>query len=291
MVQSNTAASALGNTFGISSTAVGAAIFVLTAAVTLGGIRRIAAVANRLAPVMIVAYIGAALTVLIVQAAEVPAAFVTIISSAFSPVAATGGFAGAAVMAAIRYGVARGVFSNEAGLGTAGIAQAAGSSASAVQSGMIGMMGTFIDTLIVCTMTALVIVVSGAWETGATGAVLTQAAFESALPGLGGGIVAVSVSVFAVTTIFGWAYYGERCWQYLLGARAIVPYRVLWCIAAFVGAVTQLDFAWQLADTLNALMAVPNLIALLALSPVLVQLTREQLAGTLARPVPEPTSA
>jgi AGCS family alanine or glycine:cation symporter len=194
-------------------------------------------------------------------------------------------------MAAIRYGVARGVFSNEAGLGTAGIAQAAGSSASAVQSGMIGMMGTFIDTLIVCTMTALVIVVSGAWETGATGAVLTQAAFESALPGLGGGIVAVSVSVFAVTTIFGWAYYGERCWQYLLGARAIVPYRVLWCIAAFVGAVTQLDFAWQLADTLNALMAVPNLIALLALSPVLVQLTREQLAGTLARPVPEPTSA
>jgi AGCS family alanine or glycine:cation symporter len=258
MVQSNTAASALGNTFGISSTAVGAAIFVLTAAVTLGGIRRIAAVANRLAPVMIVAYIGAALTVLIVQAAEVPAAFVTIISSAFSPVAATGGFAGAAVMAAIRYGVARGVFSNEAGLGTAGIAQAAGSSASAVQSGMIGMMGTFIDTLIVCTMTALVIVVSGAWETGATGAVLTQAAFESALPGLGGGIVAVSVSVFAVTTIFGWAYYGERCWQYLLGARAIVPYRVLWCIAAFVGAVTQLDFAWQLADTLNALMAVPN---------------------------------
>jgi AGCS family alanine or glycine:cation symporter len=287
MVQSNTTASALGNTFGIDSTVVGAAIFVATAAVTLGGIRRIGAVASQLVPFMIVAYMGATAAVLIMHAADIPAAFVTIVKSAFSPAAAVGGFTGAAVLAAIRYGVARGIFSNEAGLGTAGIAQAAGRSASPVHSGMIGMTGTFIDTIVVCTMTALVIIVSGAWQSGETGAVMTQLAFESALPGLGGGLVAIAVTVFAVTTIFGWSYYGERCWQYLLGARAIVPYRVLWSIAAFAGAVTQLDFAWQLADTLNALMAVPNLIALLALSPVLVQLTREQLADELVRRVPD----
>jgi AGCS family alanine or glycine:cation symporter len=287
MVQSNTTASALGNTFGVDATVVGIGIFAVTAAVTLGGIRRIGAVASQLVPFMIVAYMAATAAVLIMHAADIPAAFVTIVASAFSPTAAVGGFTGAAVLAAIRYGVARGIFSNEAGLGTAGIAQAAGRSASPVQSGMIGMTGTFIDTIVVCTMTALVIIVSGAWQSGETGAVLTQRAFESALPGFGGGLVAIAVTVFAVTTIFGWSYYGERCWQYLLGARAIVPYRVLWSIAAFAGAVTQLDFAWQLADTLNALMAVPNLIALLALSPVLVQLTREQLADTLARHTPE----
>lgn len=282
MVQANTIAAALGNSFGLSPTVVATALLVLTAAVILGGIRRIAAVANRLVPFMIVAYVVGALAVLFVHAAEVPAAFLLIVNSAFTPTAATGGFAGAAVMAGIRFGVARGVFSNEAGLGTAGIAQAAGLSSSPVRSGMVGMMGTFIDTIVVCSMTALAIVASGVWTTGETGAVLTQLAFDSALPGVGGQVVAVAVTVFAVTTIFGWAYYGERCWQFLLGVRAIVPYRVLWSLAAFVGAITQLDLAWQVADTLNALMAVPNLVSLLALSPVIVQLTRQQLAGALA---------
>ena len=282
MVQANTIAAALGNSFGISPAVVATVLLVLTAAVILGGIRRIAAVANRLVPFMIVAYVVGAILVLIVHAAEVPAAFVLIIDSAFTPTAATGGFAGVAVMAGIRFGVARGIFSNEAGLGTAGIAQAAGLSSSPVRSGMVGMMGTFIDTIIVCSMTALAIVASGVWTTGETGAVLTQLAFDSALPGVGGQVVAVAVTVFALTTIFGWAYYGERCWQFLLGVRAIVPYRVLWSLAAFVGAITQLDLAWQMADTLNALMAVPNLISLLALSPVIAQLTRQQLAGALA---------
>ena len=282
MVQSNTIASALNNTFGLDTRLIGTAIFVLTTAVVLGGIKRIAAVANKLIPFMIAGYMAAVTVVLLVHAGDVPAGLGLILTSAFSPVAATGGFAGAAVMAAIRFGVARGIFSNEAGLGTAGIVQAAGQSKSAVQSGMIGMVGTFIDTIIVCTMTALAIIVSGAWQSGETGAVLTQTAFESAMPGYGGAVVAVSVSVFAVTTIFGWAYYGERCWQYLVGPRAIVPYRVLWCIAAFAGAVTQLDLAWQLADTLNALMALPNLISLLALSPVIVELTRAQLSSAVA---------
>jgi AGCS family alanine or glycine:cation symporter len=282
MVQANTIASALGNTFGWDAAWIGAVVFVLTTAVVLGGIRRIAAVASRLVPLMIVAYVVAAMTVLFTHASAVPAAFMLIVDSAFSPVAATGGFAGAAVMAAIRFGVARGIFSNEAGLGTAGIAQAAGQSSNPVKSGLIGMMGTFIDTIVVCSMTGLAIVVSGAWQSGETGAVLTQLAFESALPGWGSAIVALSIATFAITTLFGWAYYGERCWQFLVGARAIVPYRLLWCGAAFAGAVTHLDFAWQLADTLNALMAVPNLIALLALSPVIVSLTRRELAGVVS---------
>ena len=205
----------------------------------------------------------------------------TIVSNAFTPTAAVGGFAGAAVMAGIRYGVARGIFSNEAGLGTAGIAQAAGMSSSPVRSGLVGMMGTFIDTIIVCSMTGLAIVVSGAWTTGKTGAELTQVAFQSAMPGIGDEIVAVAISIFALTTIFGWSYYGERCWQFLVGPRAIRPYRVLWTIAVFVGAVAQLDLAWTIADTLNALMAVPNLISLIALSPVVVQLTRERLVAAL----------
>ncbi len=279
MVQSNTIVSALGNTFGIDATVIGVVLLVLTAAVVLGGIRRIAAVANKLVPFMIVAYVAAAMTVLVVNAPAIPSAFLLIVRGAFSPTAATGGFAGAAVMAAMRFGIARGIFSNEAGLGSAGIAQAAGQSSDPVKSGLIGMMGTFIDTIVVCSMTALAIVVSGAWQSGETGAALTQLAFESAIPGWGGAVIAVSITVFALTTIFGWAYYGERCWQFLIGVRAIVPYRILWCGAVFAGAVTHLDLAWQLADTLNALMAVPNLIALLLLSPVIVKLTRSAKGG------------
>jgi AGCS family alanine or glycine:cation symporter len=231
---------------------------------------------------MAIGYVAAALVVLVVHAADVPAAFVTIVVNAFTPTAAVGGFAGAAVMAGIRYGVARGIFSNEAGLGTAGIAQAAGLSGSPVHSGLIGMMGTFFDTIVVCSMTALAIVVSGAWTSGETGAALTQLAFQSAMPGIGDEVVGIALAIFAITTIFGWSYYGERCWHYLAGAWTIKPYRVLWTVAVFFGAITHLDLAWTLADTLNALMAVPNLVALLALSPVVVRLTREQLRTALA---------
>lgn len=281
MVQANSIAAAMQTSFGVSSTITGIVLFVLTAAVILGGIKRIAAVANWLVPFMAVGYILAALVVLVTHAAEVPAAIVTIVTSAFTPTAATGGFAGAAVMAAIRYGVARGIFSNEAGLGTAGIAQAAGISSSPVRSGLIGMMGTFLDTLVVCSMTGIAIVVSGAWTSGKTGASLTQLAFQSAMPGLGDELVAIALAVFALTTIFGWSFYGERCWNFLAGPRSILPFRVLWTIAVFFGAVAQLDLAWTIADTLNALMAVPNLVALLALAPIVVRLTREQLRQAL----------
>src|SRR5512134_209810 len=281
MVQSNSIAAAMQNSFSVSPTVTGLVLTVVTGAVILGGIKRIAAVANWLVPFMAIGYVAASLIVLVAHAGKIPAAFALIFETAFTGTAAVGGFAGAAMIAAIRYGVARGIFSNEAGLGTAGIAQAAGMSNDPVRSGLIGMMGTFFDTIIVCSMTGLVIVVSGAWESGQTGAELTQLAFQSAMPGIGGEVVAISLGIFALTIILGWAYYGERCWQFLVGRWTIMPYRILWTVAVYFGAVTHLDLAWTIADTLNALMAIPNLVALLALSPVVVQLTRAGLANAL----------
>ena len=282
MVQANSIAAAMQTSFDIDPAVTGVVLLVLTAAVVLGGIKRIASVSNWLVPFMAIGYVIAGLIVLAVHWERIPGALALIFETAFTGTAAAGGFAGAAMIAAIRYGVARGIFSNEAGLGTAGIAQAAGMSASPVRSGLIGMMGTFFDTIVVCTMTGLAIVVSGAWSTGKTGAELTQLAFQSAMPGIGDEIVGIALAIFAITTIFGWSYYGERCWQFLVGAWTIKPYRALWTVAVFFGAVTHLDLAWTIADTLNALMAVPNLIALLALSPVVVQLTRQHLATALA---------
>jgi AGCS family alanine or glycine:cation symporter len=281
MVQSNSIAAAMQGSFGISPVITGIVLAVVTGAVILGGIKRIASVANWLVPFMAIAYIITALVVLAAHAERIPAAFGLIFETAFTGTAAVGGFAGAAMIAAIRYGVARGIFSNEAGLGTAGIAQAAGMSNDPVRSGLIGMMGTFLDTIVVCTMTGLAIVVSGAWQSGKTGAELTQLAFQSAMPGIGGELVAIALGIFALTTILGWAYYGERCWHFLVGDWTIMPYRIVWTIMVFFGAVTQLDLAWTIADVLNALMAIPNLIALLALSPVVVQLTRAGLDRAL----------
>ncbi|WP_460428959.1 alanine:cation symporter family protein [Azotobacter armeniacus] len=193
--------------------------------------------------------------------------------------AVSGDFAGAAVMAALRYGVARGIFSNEAGLGTAGIAQAADTTTSSVRSGLLGMLGTFIDTLVVCTLTGLAILYSGVRTSGKSGAALSAAAFESAMPGFGGAILSLALEVFAYTTILGWSFYGEKCWEFLLGIRAILPFRLVWVAAIPFGSIAQLDFAWLVADILNGLMAIPNLIALLLLSPVVLKLTREYFAG------------
>lgn len=282
MVQANAVADIMGTSFGIPEWVTGLIIMVLVGLVILGGIRRIGHVATALVPTMCVAYVLFALLVLVVNAAAIPEAFALVFTHAFTPVAATGGFAGAAVWAAMRFGVARGIFSNEAGLGTAGIAQAAGTTKSAVRSGLIGMMGTFIDTIIICTMTGLAIITSGAWTTGATGASLTSAAFETTLPGVGGYLVAISLAVFAFTTILGWAYFGEKCWEFLVGVKSEFPFRVLWTLAVPLGAIAQLDFIWLLADTLNAFMAIPNLIALLLLSPVIVRLTREFFAESEA---------
>ncbi len=278
MVQVNSMADALHVSFGMPHWATGLAVMLLAGLVILGGIRRIGKVAEALVPAMSIAYVVASLAVLAVNAAQIPAAFALIFTHAFTPIAATGGFAGAAVMAAIRFGVARGIFSNEAGLGTAGIAQAAGTTTSAVRSGLIGMLGTFIDTLIICTLTGLAIVCSGVWTSGASGAALSAAAFESALPGTGSHLIALALAIFAFTTILGWSYYGERCWEFLAGTRAILPFRLVFVLAIPFGALAHLEFAWLVADTLNGLMALPNLVSLLLLSPLVLRLTREHFA-------------
>ena len=278
MVQVNSMAHGLETTFAVPLWLTGVATMVIVGLVILGGIRRIGVVAASLVPFMCAAYIIAAIVVLVVNAEALPATFELIFTHAFTPIAATGGFAGAAVMAAIRFGVARGIFSNEAGLGTAGIAQAAGTTSSSVRSGLIGMLGTFIDTIIVCSMTGLAIICTGVWTSGESGSALSAAAFESAMPGVGGIILTLSLVIFAFTTILGWSYFGEKCWEFLVGTKAILPFRVIWVIAVPFGAIAQLDFAWLLADTLNGLMAIPNLISLLLLSPVVLKLTREYFA-------------
>ncbi|WP_157269516.1 alanine/glycine:cation symporter family protein [Azohydromonas aeria] len=275
MVQSNSIAEVMSSSFGVSPWASGLVMTLGTGFVLLGGVKRIGAVAEKLVPFMCVGYVLVSLLVLGLYAQEIPAAFGLIFHHAFNPTAAAGGFAGAGVMMALRYGVARGIFSNEAGLGTAGIAQAAGRSRHAAESGLIGMMGTFIDTLVVCTMTGLVLIVTGAWSSGLKGAVLTSTAFETALPGFGAHFLAVAIVVFAYTTILGWAYYGEKCWAYLVGTAAEVPYRLAWTGFVLVGAVTHLDFVWLVADTLNAFMAFPNLVSLVLLAPVVRQVTRD----------------
>ncbi len=274
-VQANSIASVMEANFGIDTWITGVVVMVLVGAVLIGGIRRIGHVAGALVPVMAVSYIIAGLVVLFINAEQIPHAFDLIFTHAFSPVAAEGGFAGAAVWMAIRFGVARGIFSNEAGLGSAAIAHAAAQNKSPVRQGLVAMLGTFIDTILICSITGLVIITSGVWTGGESGAALTSAAFAQALPGLGNYLVAVSLAIFAFTTIIGWSFYGERCCEYIFGVKAIGPYRVLWILAVPAGAVLSLDFIWLVADTLNAFMAIPNLIALLLLSPVVFQLTRE----------------
>ncbi|NQZ52937.1 MAG: sodium:alanine symporter family protein [Piscirickettsiaceae bacterium] len=274
-IQANSVADVLYSNLGVPHLITGIVIAILVAMVLIGGIKRIAEVAGKIVPFMAVTYVLAGFIILVMNMSQLPSAFELVFVHAFTPVAATGGFAGAAVWAAIRFGVARGVFSNEAGLGSAPIAHAAATTDSPIRQGSIAMLGTFIDTLIVCTITGMVIIVSGAWTSGETGASLSSLAFESALPGIGGFIVAFGLSIFAFTTILGWSIYGEKCVEYLFGVRSIVPFRILWILAVPLGAVANLSFIWLVADTLNALMALPNLIALLLLSPVVFKLTKD----------------
>ena len=252
---------------------------VLVGAVVLGGIKRIASVASYLVPIMAVSYILLSIVVILMNITAVPAALETIVTSAMSGSAAAGGFAGASVWAALRFGVARGIFSNEAGLGSAPIAHAAAKTNQPVQQGMIAMLGTFIDTLVVCTMTGLVIVIMDVLPTGVSGASLTSMAFGNALPG-GEYIVTLGLCLFAFTTMIGWSFYGERCVVFLVGTKGVLPFRILWVLAIPVGTVVQLDMVWLIADTLNAFMAVPNLIALLLLGPLVFKLTREYFSSS-----------
>jgi AGCS family alanine or glycine:cation symporter len=278
MVQANAVAGAMEKAFDINNQITGLVLMVLVGLVLFGGIKRIAHTATALVPIMAILYIAFALFILVTHAGALPAAFSTIIESAFTGHAAAGGFAGASIILAIQFGVARGVFSNEAGLGTAPIAHAAAKTNNPVEQGHIAMLGTFIDTIILCTMTALVIMVTGVWTSGETGSPLTALAFSTGLDSdFGAVVVAIGLAVFAFTTLIGWSYYGERTAEYIMGTKVITGYRVLWVVAVFAGAALSDYFntVLILADVLNALMAVPNLIALLVLAPVVVKLSQK----------------
>lgn len=283
-VQVNSVAEALEESFGLNHIVTALILMVCVGLVLLGGIKRLAAVARKVVPFMAVAYVAAGLCVLLVNISAVPAAFILVIESAFTPVAAQGGFAGAAVLLAIQYGVARGVFSNEAGLGSAPIAHASAATDSPVRQGTVAMLGTFIDTLIVCSITGLAIVVTGVWTGEAEATKMTQAAFNSVLP-YGHVIVSISLVFFAFTTILGWSFYGERCAEYLFKERIVVPFRVAWVLAIPLGILPsinpdlEINTLWLIADMMNGLMAIPNLIALLLLSGVIAKLTREYYSG------------
>ena len=259
---------------GIPVIYTGIALTVVVAAVTIGGLESIATVASKVVPGMAVLYFFTTVGIMIVFADQVPNAIATVMNSAFNATAAQGGFLGATVMLAMRSGVARGVFSNESGLGSAPIVAAAAKTKWAAEQGLISMTGTFIDTIVICTLTGLSLVVTGVWCGDLNGAAMTESAFTMAFPSFGSLLLLVGLVLFAFTTILGWNYYGERCVEYLLGVKAILPYRIIFILLIACGPFLKLEEIWVLADIVNGLMAIPNLIALVALSGVVVAETK-----------------
>jgi AGCS family alanine or glycine:cation symporter len=276
MVQSNSVAIACERTFGLHPAGVGVLLAVSTAVVILGGIRSIGRVTGALVPLMIVLYVGTTLWVILTNYAYVLPAVKLIVDSAFSGTAATGGFLGATVREAVRFGIARGLFSNGSGLGSAPIAAAAAKTQHPHTQALVSMSQTFFDTIVVCALTGLAIICSGSWHSGQTGVELTSTAFDAVLPLNSGSIVvAVSLVIFAYSTILGWCYYGEKSIEFLFGERSVKPYRIVFCVFVFVGAVVQLKVVWLVSDIMNGLMAFPNLLALLLLSGKIAASTRE----------------
>ena len=276
MVQANSVADSLRSSFGIEPALTGVVLAAITAVVILGGIKRIGEVTEILVPAMAVFYLAGGLFVLVRYASELPATIALVFEGAFTGTAAVGGFAGSTMMMALRYGVARGLFSNEAGLGSAPMVHAAAQTDHPVRQGMYGIFEVFVDTILVCTTSGLVILVTGVWDSGATGAALAGTAFSTGLPGTWGNIVVTtSLVLFAYSTVIGWSYYGETGVVYLLGTRAAIPYRLVWLVFIYLGAVGSLHLVWDIADTLNGLMALPNLLSVLMSIPLLRRLTRE----------------
>lgn len=290
MVQANGIAEVVNENFNAPSVATGLVIAALAFAVIIGGITSIGRFASRLVPFMAFSYVAAAIIVLILNASGIPDAFRLIFHDAFNGHAAVGGFSGAVIAQAIRFGIARGLFSNEAGQGSAPIAHAAAQTRDPVRQGTIAMLGTFIDTLVICTMTALVILtvsdnftavdangvlqtVEYAWQSDLEGARITSAAFAAGIPG-GAWIITCALMIFAFTTILGWSYYGERSISYLLGEKAVLPFRIIWCLFIFAGAILSVRAVWTFGDIGNALMAAPNLVAILLLSGIVASMTR-----------------
>lgn len=249
-------------------------VAILVSIIIFGGLQSIANASTAIVPFMAVVYILSTVGLLVVNADKVPAAFSMIISNAFTGTAATGGFIGSSIMLAMRSGVARGIFSNESGLGSAPIVAAAAKTNWAAEQGLVSMTGTFIDTIVICTLTGLSLVVTGVWCGPLKGAAMTNAAFMTTYPAWGTYILTIALVLFAFSTILGWAYYSERCAEYLFGIKCIFPYRAMFVIAVASSASLQLEEIWCLADIFNGLMAFPNLIALLALSPVVVSETK-----------------
>ncbi len=278
MVQSNSVADGVKASFGIPNWVTGIILATLTAMVILGGIKSIAKVTQILVPFMIIIYITAASVILLMEISAIPQIFALIFKHAFTPTAAVGGFLGATVMHAMRMGVSKGVFSNESGLGSAPIAAAAAKTPNPVKQALVSMTQTFIDTLVVCTMTGLVLIMSGLWTYGPElkGAKLTAMAFGKFLPGgVGEFIVTLTLIFFAYSTILGWCYYGEKSIEYIFKERAVKIYRVVFVIFVAVGTFLKLETVWRLSDIMNGLMAFPNLIGLVGLSAIIVSETNK----------------
>lgn len=277
--QVNSISSSMSASFGLAPQLVSIVTAISIAFFIFGGIEKISDVSTKIVPFMAILYILASIIVLALHWDQLLPTLVLVFKSAFTPAAAVGGFAGATVQQAIQRGIARGVFSNESGLGSAPIAAAAAKSDNPVEQGLISMTGTFIDTLIICTLTGLTILVTGQWSgEGLEGAPLTQAAFATVFGNTGSIALTISLVLFAFTTILGWSYYGERCIEFLFGTKSILPYRLLFVAMVALGGFLKLDLIWTIADIVNGLMALPNLIALLALSPVIIKETRQYFA-------------
>ena len=277
-VQVNSVSQVINNEFGFSTFSIGIVIAILVALVILGGIKSIGNITSKLVPVMSLVYILGGLLIIILNSSQVGYVFNLIVTSAFTTTAATGGFAGATVWMALRYGVARGVFSNEAGLGSSPIAHAAAKTNNPVNQGMISMLEPLSDTLIVCTITAFVILMSNQWVGEINGAVLTVASFENLLAN-GKYIVIFGLILFSFSTIIGWSYYGEKCVEFLFGSGVIIYYRILWIVIIPVAASIELNLMWLIADIMNGLMSIPNLIALILLAPVIFRQTSESIGS------------
>ena len=262
-------------TFGFPKLATDAILTFFIAAITIGGLQSIAKVASKIIPFMAFLYIAICFGLIVADYSRVPEAVILIVESAFTGTAAAGGFAGSTIMMAMQNGIARGVFSNESGLGSAPIAAAAAKTKWPAEQGLISMTGTFIDTIIICTMTGISLVLTGVWQGDAAGAAMTTAAFSSTYGTVGGGLLTISLVLFAFTTILGWNYYGERACIYLFGTKGVLPYRIIFICLIASGAFLKLEAIWILADIVNGLMAIPNLIALLALSGVIVAETKK----------------
>ena len=273
--QVNSITEAMHNTIQLPSAVTASILAILVTLVIFSGIQSIARVSTKVVPFMAAIYILGTVTVLAVNLDRLLPTLQLVFSSAFSQTAAVGGFAGASMRMAIQNGVARGVFSNESGLGSAPIAAAAAKTKEPVEQGLISMTGTFIDTLIICSLTGLTILVTGVWNSDLNGVRLTQAAFSTIFSSFGPVLLTIFLVLFAFTTILGWNYYGERCFEFLFGVKYIRLYRIIFVAMVLLGGFIELEAVWVIADIVNALMALPNLIALLVLSPVIIAETKK----------------